>query len=407
MDFKDLKLSDDVMLAVEAAGYTVPTPIQEQAIPAVLAGRDLVGSAQTGTGKTAAFTLPMLTLFNKPGGLRGLIVEPTRELALQVEESLKKFSQFSPLRIGVMYGGVGYGEQSEKLKRGMDIWVGTPGRLLDYLERGELSLKDLEIVVLDEADRLLDMGFMPDVKRLLKQCPAKRQTLLFSATIPPEIESLATWALKDPLTIQIGIKRSPSELVDHALYPVATAQKFDLLHELLERTHFNSVIVFCRMKSGADMVAAKLLQEGHKVVAMHSDRSQKEREEALAGFREGKYEVLVATDIASRGLDIAGVTHVINYDVPQHPEDYVHRIGRTGRALTEGDAFTLFTSEDMTHVQAIEKFIARPIARKRLENFKYTYTVLLSLKDGEDLPKMRVAGGRVGSKGYSFAPARR
>ncbi len=407
MDFKDLQLSDDVMLAVEAAGYTVPTPIQEQAIPAVLAGRDVVGSAQTGTGKTAAFTLPMLTRFNNPGGLRGLIVEPTRELALQVEASLKQFSQFSPLRVGVMYGGVGYGEQSEKLKRGMDIWVGTPGRLLDYLERGELSLKDLEIVVLDEADRLLDMGFMPDVKRLLKQCPEKRQTLLFSATIPPEIESLAKWALKDPLTIQVGIRRAPSELVDHALYPVANAQKFELLHELLERTHYQSVIVFCRMKSGADMVAAKLLQEGHKVVAMHSDRSQKEREEALLGFREGKYEVLVATDIASRGLDIAGVTHVINYDVPQHPEDYVHRIGRTGRALTEGDAFTLFTSDDMTHVQAIERFIARPIQRKKLENFKYTYTVLLSLKDGEDLPKMRVAGGRVGSKGYSFAPARR
>ena len=222
-----------------------------------------------------------------------------------------------------------------------------------------------------------------------------------------DIESLAKWALKDPLTIQVGIRRAPSELVDHALYPVANAQKFELLHELLERTHYQSVIVFCRMKSGADMVAAKLLQEGHKVVAMHSDRSQKEREEALLGFREGKYEVLVATDIASRGLDIAGVTHVINYDVPQHPEDYVHRIGRTGRALTEGDAFTLFTSDDMTHVQAIERFIARPIQRKRLENFKYTYTVLLSLKDGEDLPKMRVAGGRVGSKGYSFAPARR
>ncbi len=406
MGFEHLALSEDVQQAVKAAGYIDPTPIQERAIPLVLAGRDLIGSAQTGTGKTAAFTLPMLTKLDKPGGLRGLVIEPTRELALQVEESLQRFSRFSPLRAGVMYGGVGYGEQSEKLKRGMDIWVGTPGRMLDYLERGELNFKDLEMVVLDEADRLLDMGFMPDVQRLLKQCPKNRQTLLFSATIPPEIEGLAKWALREPEIIQIGMQHSPAETVDHALYPVATAQKFELLHQILEQTHYKSVIVFCRTKMGADQVAARLTGEGHKVVAMHSDRSQKEREEGLAGFRDGTYEVLVATDIASRGLDIAGVSHVINFDVPQHAEDYVHRIGRTGRAHAEGDAYTLFTADEMTHVQAIERFIDRPIPRRKLPGFKYLFTQLLNLKEGEDLPKLRVSGGRSG-KGYSYAPAKR
>lgn len=406
MGFENLALSEDVQLAVQAAGYKEPTPIQQQAIPVILAGRDVIGSAQTGTGKTAAFTLPMLTRLNKPGGVRGLIIEPTRELALQVEDSLRRFSRFSPLRVGVMYGGVGYGTQTDKLKKGMDIWVGTPGRMLDFLERGELSFKDLEILVLDEADRLLDMGFLPDIKRLIQQCPKERQTMLFSATIPPEIEGLAKWAMKDPEKIEIGIRRSPAETVDHALYPVASAQKFELLHQILEQTHYKSVIVFCRTKVGADQVAARLTGSGHNVAAIHSDRSQKEREEALAGFRDGTYEVLVATDIASRGLDIAGVSHVINFDVPQHPEDYVHRIGRTGRAQAEGDAYTLFTAEDMTHVQAVERFIGRPIARRKLENFKYLFTQLLNLREGEDLPKFRVQGGRSG-KGYSYAPVKK
>lgn len=406
MGFENLALSEDVQLAVKAAGYKEPTPIQEKAIPIILEGRDVIGSAQTGTGKTAAFTLPMLTRLDKPGGVRGLIIEPTRELALQVEASLRQFSRFSPLRCGVMYGGVGYGAQTDKLKKGVDIWVGTPGRMLDFLERGELNFKDLEILVLDEADRLLDMGFMPDIKRLIQQCPKDRQTMLFSATIPPEIEGLAKWAMRNPEKIEIGIRRSAAETVDHALYPVASAQKFELLHQILEETHYKSVIVFCRTKVGADQVAARLVGSGHNVVAIHSDRSQKEREEALAGFRDGTYEVLVATDIASRGLDIAGVSHVINFDVPQHPEDYVHRIGRTGRAQAEGDAYTLFTAEDMTHVQAVERFIGRPIPRRKLDGFKYLFTQLLNLREGEDLPKLRVSGGRSG-KGYSYAPSRK
>ena len=316
--------------------------------------------AQTGTGKTAAFALPILTRINrlpKNKNPRALIIEPTRELASQVEAAFRTFGRFSPLRVAVMYGGVGYGKQSELLAKGIDVCVCTPGRALDYLERGELSFKDLEMVVLDEADRLLDMGFLPDVRRMLEQCPKQRQTLLFSATIPPEIEGLVKWAMKEPETISIGMRRAPSEMVTHNLYPCASAQKFELLHALLDDTHYESVIIFCRMKIGADQVTARLLGEGHKVAAMHSDRSQSEREEALTGFRDGKYEVLVATDIAARGLDIAGVTHVINFDVPQHPEDYVHRIGRTGRAQKEGDALTIFTAEDVQHVQAIERFI--------------------------------------------------
>ena len=409
MVFDDLQLSEDVQLAIKATGFTEPTPIQQQAIPLILQGRDVIGSAQTGTGKTAAFALPMLTRLDCPPRSRhprGLIIEPTRELAYQVDAAFRTFGRFSPLRVGVMYGGVGYGKQSELLAKGVDIWVVTPGRALDYLERGELSFKELEFVVLDEADRLLDMGFLPDVRRMLEQCPKQRQTLLFSATIPPEIEGLVKWAMREPETISIGMRRSPAETVTHNLYPVASAQKFDLLHALLEQTHYESVIIFCRMKIGADQVTARLLGEGHKVAAMHSDRSQSEREEALAGFRDGRYEVLVATDIAARGLDIAGVTHVINFDVPQHPEDYVHRIGRTGRAKTEGDALTLFTAEDVQHVQAIERFIGRPIPRKKIENFSYYYTQLFDLKEGANLERLKVSGGRSG-KGYSYSSGKR
>ena len=409
MVFTDLQLSDDAQLAVRAAGFTAPTPIQEQAIPLVLQGRDVIGSAQTGTGKTAAFALPILTRLNslpKNKNPRALIIEPTRELASQVDAAFKTFGRFSPLRVAVMYGGVGYGKQSELLAKGIDVCVCTPGRALDYLERGELSFKDLEMVVLDEADRLLDMGFLPDVRRMLEQCPKQRQTLLFSATIPPEIDGLVKWAMKDPETISIGIRRAPSDLVTHNLYPCASAQKFELLHGLLEQTHYESVIIFCRMKIGADQVTARLLGEGHKVAAMHSDRSQSEREEALTGFRDGKYEVLVATDIAARGLDIAGVTHVINFDVPQHPEDYVHRIGRTGRAQKEGDALTIFTAEDVQHVQAIERFIGTPIPRVKIPNFNYIYTQLFALKEGANLEKIKVSGGRSG-KGYSYSAGKR
>jgi len=404
MDFTSLQLSAPVLKAVEELGFQEPTPIQAQAIPVALTGRDIIGSAQTGTGKTAAFALPILQHLEKPGRLRALILEPTRELADQVAEALRKFSKHTGLRIGLIYGGVGYGNQREQIARGIDILVATPGRLLDFMDQGEIHLAHLTHLVLDEVDRMLDMGFLPDVKKIVGFCPSKRQTLFFSATVPPEIERLTSWVLRDPLTIEIGLRRSAAETVSHALYPVASDQKHELLLGLLEKTHYESVIVFCRTKMGADRVAASLTHLPHPVGVMHSDRSQGERNEALAGFRSGKYPVLVATDIAARGLDIAGVTHVINYDVPQHPEDYVHRIGRTGRAATEGDALTLFVAEELPYVEAIERLIQQKLPRKKLDNFPYKFTALF--EEGHTVAHTRTRGVRT-ARGYSFGARRR
>ncbi len=330
MSFQNLGLSEDVVHGVQSMGYMDPTPIQLQAFPLVLGGKDVIGASQTGTGKTAAFMLPLLSLLKTHGKLRVLILEPTRELAAQVDVASRDYSRFSNIRTTVIYGGVGYGGQTEQLKRGTDVLVATPGRLLDYMEQGVISLDTIEHLVLDEADRMLDMGFMPDVRRIIEKCPKARQTLLFSATMPPEIAKLTEWALRDPEKIEIGGRRSPAETVTHALYPVAAVQKFDLLIEILERTHYHSVLIFCRTKMNADRIAARLESAGHTVAVMHSDRSQGERTAALEDFRNGKREVMVATDIASRGIDVSSITHVINYDVPQHPDDYVHRIGRTG-----------------------------------------------------------------------------
>jgi len=359
-------------------GYVDPTPIQLRAAPIVLAGRDIIGSAQTGTGKTAAFALPILTRLQKHGGLRCLVLEPTRELAAQVETAFRDYARFSDLEIGVVYGGVGFGKQRESIKSGIDVLVATPGRLLDLMEQRVVSLNTLTILVLDEVDRMLDMGFMPQVRRIVEKCPKERQTLFFSATLPPEIESLTKWVLRDPEVIEIGARRSPAETVNHALYPVARDQKFDLLLALLEKTNFDSVLVFSRTKDGADRITAKLKEANHSVAVLHSNRTQNERMDALDGFKRGKYEVMVATDIASRGIDIAGVSHVINYDVPQHAEDYVHRIGRTGRAQTVGDAFTLMTGEDVDEVNKIEHFIGQKIALLKLEGFDYLYTALFN-----------------------------
>jgi len=404
MDFSSLNLAPAILQAVEELGFQEPTPIQAQAIPVALTGRDIIGSAQTGTGKTAAFALPILQHLEKPGRLRALILEPTRELADQVAEALRKFSKHTGLRIGLIYGGVGYGNQREQIQRGIDILVATPGRLLDFMDQGEIHLAHLTHLVLDEVDRMLDMGFLPDVKKIVGFCPSKRQTLFFSATVPPEIERLTSWVLRDPLIIEIGLRRSAAETVTHALYPVAADQKHELLLALLEKTHYESVIVFCRTKMGADRVAASLTHLPHPVGVMHSDRSQGERNEALAGFRSGKYPVLVATDIAARGLDIAGVTHVINYDVPQHPEDYVHRIGRTGRAAQEGDALTLFVAEELPHVEAIERLIQQKLPRKKLDNFPYKFTALF--EEGHTVAHTRTRGVRT-AKGYSFGARRR
>jgi ATP-dependent RNA helicase RhlE len=411
MSFSALGLSEKILEGVKAMGYVDPTPIQLRAIPLVLAGRDVIGSAQTGTGKTAAFALPILSKLAQhtdQKSPRALILEPTRELAAQVETSFRDYARFTNLKTTVVFGGVGYGRQNDELKAGTDTVVATPGRLLDHLEQGTVRLDKIEFLVLDEADRMLDMGFLPDVRRILEKCPRQRHTALFSATVPPQIETLIKWAMHDPETIEIGARRSPAETVKHVIYPVSDTQKTDLLLELLKRVNFESVIVFCRTKHGADRVAHTLKRANHAVAVLHSNRTQREREQALRGFRDGRFEVLVATDIAARGLDIADVSHVINYDVPQHPEDYIHRIGRTGRAEATGDAFTIMIAEDASHVYAIERFISKKIERVKLENFDYRYTALFEEnKPGQPqgfpgkARAVRVRGG------YHFAPGGR
>lgn len=399
MSFQDLGLLEPVLHGVQSLGYSDPTPIQERCIPLILQGRDVVGSAQTGTGKTAAFALPILTrLRQRTGVARCLILEPTRELAVQVETAIQYYARFSDIEIGVFYGGVGYHRQRQLLGFGVDVIVATPGRLLDLQQQGILKLSAIEILVLDEVDRMVDMGFLPDVRKIVQLCPKERQTLLFSATIPPEIENLCSWVLKNPEIVEIGERRSVAETVTHAFYPVAAAQKFDLLVALLEQTHYQSVIVFTRTKQAADSISDRLKALRHSVTVLHSDRSQGERTAALEGFKSGKYEVLVATDIAARGLDISGVTHVINYDIPLHPEDYVHRVGRTGRAERVGDAFTLVTAEEAKAMIEIEKFIAQKIPRQRLPGFNYVYTALFD--EGKNLFKP-VKGVRT-SRGYSY-----
>ena len=409
MSFQNLGLSDEVVHAVQSMGYMDPTPIQLRAFPIVLGGKDIIGASQTGTGKTAAFGLPLLSILktHKPVGPRVLILEPTRELAAQVETAFRDYSRFSNILTTVVYGGVGYGQQLKELKAGTDVLVATPGRLIDHLEQGNVKLDKIEHLVLDEADRMLDMGFMPDVRKIIDLCPRQRQTLLFSATMPPEIARLTEWALREPERIEIGRQSTPATTITHALYPVAAVQKYDLLVELLKKTNFDSVLIFVRTKHAADRIAAQLKHSQHSVAVLHSNRTQNERQEALEGFRNGKYEVMVATDIASRGIDVAGISHVINYDVPQHTEDYVHRIGRTGRAQAVGDAFTLMTAEEGPDVAAIERFIGQAIPRVKLENFKYVYSLALDDKAKHVVGKAgNIRGGRAGS-GYSFGVRKR
>ncbi len=405
MPFSKLGLSDPVLQGVVAMGYTDPTPIQLRAIPVILAGKDLIGSAQTGTGKTAAFALPIITMLKAHGAFRCLVLEPTRELAAQVETAFHDYGRFTNLRTSVIFGGVGYGNQRMELGRGVDVVVATPGRLLDLMGQNTMNLRDVNILVLDEVDRMLDMGFLPQVRKIIEKCPKQRQTLLFSATIPPEIGGLAAWVLRNPEKVDIGERRSPAQTVTHAFYPVAATQKFVLLLELLERTNFESVLIFSRTKHGADKIARRLKTANHSVAVLHSNRTQRERVEALEGFKSGKYELMVATDIAARGIDVEGVTHVINYDVPQHPEDYVHRIGRTGRAQKVGDAFTLVTTEEHEHVMAIERFIGQKVARLKLENFNYAATAMFN-EEAMSHSRRNVASTRT-ARGYSFSPRRR
>jgi len=373
MTFDDLNLLSAVVQAVREKGYETPTPIQAQAIPLVMEGKDVIGSAQTGTGKTAAFTLPLISRLEKHSEKcpRALILEPTRELAGQVDDQLVFYGKHLDLTKCLIYGGVKYGAQLKALEEGSDIIVATPGRLIDHINQKNINLENLEMLILDEVDRMLDMGFIDQVTEIVRHCPKERQTLFFSATLQDKILSLADWVLKDPVRVKIESSSKTADTVDHAIFPVDGIQKYDLLLAMLEKFDYHSVLVFTRTKMDADRVTRWLLDHDHKVATMHADRSQSERREALAGFKEGKYEILVATDIASRGLDISNITHVINYNVPQNPEDYVHRIGRTGRAAKEGEAFTLYSTDELAFLDAIERFIEKPIPRRKLEDFRY------------------------------------
>ncbi len=371
--FADLGLSAAMLASLEAAGYSRPTPIQAQAVPLALKGRDLMGLAQTGTGKTAAFTIPIIErLIGGPTRTRALILTPTRELCQQVEESIRKYSGGTGLDVISVYGGVGYEAQTTALKNGVDIIVATPGRLIDHLEKQHVVFDDLEVLVLDEADRMLDMGFAPQINRIVAQIHPYRQTLLFSATMPPEVEALARKYLRKPQVVQVGRRSQAAATVRHCVYPVPKHKKMDLLvHLLREAGADDSVLVFTRTKHGADRVVRHLADAGHAADALHADKTQAQREQALARFKAGETKLLVATDIAQRGLDISGITHVINFDVPQQAEDYVHRIGRTGRAAKEGDAFTFMCADEIGMVRTIERVIGQEIARVSVPGFDF------------------------------------
>ena len=370
--FAELGVCDELLRALDAAGYTTPTPIQTQAIPAALEGRDIMGLAQTGTGKTAAFTLPIVQrLMNGPSRTRALILTPTRELCVQVEESFRKYGKFSGLKVVPVYGGVGFDPQTRGLKSGVDVVVATPGRLLDHMEKKHGNFRELEILVLDEADRMLDMGFAPQINRVVAQVPAYRQTLLFSATMPDTVEALARKYLRRPIVVQVGRRTEAASSVAHAVYPVPNDKKSALLVQLIRDSGMDSVLVFTRTKMGADRVVRHLRHEGIEATGMHADKSQGERERALSQFRDGSIKVLVATDIAQRGLDISGITHVVNYDVPQQPEDYVHRIGRTGRAAASGDAYTFMAPDEIAMVRTIERVLGTPIERISVAGFDF------------------------------------
>ena len=373
MPFAALGLPAPLVKGVRAAGYTQPTPIQAKAIPLVLSGRDLIAAAQTGTGKTAAFILPILAHLLKGGQrLRALVLTPTRELAAQIETNARDYARFTDLSIGVVFGGVPIPPQERLLRNhGVDLLVATPGRLLDLQGRQSLSLDEVEILVLDEADRMVDMGFAPDLRRILKLLPTNRQTLLFSATMPPELNKVAKETLRDPARVDLAPPSRPAAGITQAVYPVPRHLKTDLLHHLLRETDTGGVIVFTRTKHGAARLAKNLERRGHSVSALHGDRTQSQRERALSDLRRGRIDVLVATDIASRGIDVDDITHVINFDVPHTPEDYVHRIGRTGRVDALGDAFTFMSPDESKDVTGIERFLARTIPRVMLPDFDY------------------------------------
>ncbi|MBN1764560.1 MAG: DEAD/DEAH box helicase [Sedimentisphaerales bacterium] len=406
MPFNKFGLSDPLVKGILATGYTAPTEIQSQAIPAALGGSDIIGCAQTGTGKTAAFVLPILDRLSheRAGGrrvVRSLILTPTRELAVQIERSILGYGRFTDLKGLAVYGGERINKQISELTRGVDIVVATPGRLIDHINRKTITLSDVEILVLDEADRMLDMGFVKDVRRIVGGLPKKRQTLLFSATISPEVQTLAADMLKSPKVIQIGRPRNPIETITQHIYSVEKSQKIDLLLHMIEDWRMFSVLVFSRTKHGADRIRRHLERAGVVAIAIHSGRTQSQRQRALDGFRRGKYQVMVATDIAARGIDVEGISHVINYDVPTHAEDYVHRIGRTGRAEATGDAITFVSNEEEKYLREVSKFIGRKLKAQKFKGFSYVTSPSSESNTGKsskpsqhlELPRSKSASG--------------
>jgi len=372
MRFDAFDLHKDIISAIAHNGFEVPTPIQAKAIPSILTGRDFLGLAQTGTGKTAAFVLPIIhRLMNgRRRCIRALVLAPTRELAAQINEAVRNFSRGTGLRSAVIYGGVGMSPQTEALKRGVDIVVACPGRLIDHISQKNAEFSRLETLVIDEADRMFDMGFLPDIRRITKHLPQKRQTLLFSATMPDDIRRLADDMLHDAVMVQIGHTK-PTETVSHVLYPVEHHLKAALLRELLAATDTESVLVFTRTKHRAERVARQLSHAGFRATSLQGDLSQSRREKAIEGFRRGSYQILVATDIAARGIDISVISHVINFDMPDTADAYTHRIGRTGRAEKTGDAFTFVTRDDAVMVRTIEQILGKKLVRKTLPGFDY------------------------------------
>jgi ATP-dependent RNA helicase RhlE len=377
MPFRLLHLAPQILKAIQEAGYAEPTPIQVAAIPEVLAGHDVIGIAQTGTGKTAAFIWPILTKLaaaNRNGhrrGMRALIVAPTRELVVQIEENIRTYARYLPLRMATIYGGVSERPQIGALRSGLDLVVATPGRLIDLMGQRHTNFSGIEFLVLDEADRMLDMGFLPPIRQIVKALPRNRQTLMFSASLSREVEKLTREFQRSPKTIEIGRRANPAETVTQFVYDVRPDLKSALLLHLLADPTFDTVLVFTRTKRGADRIARKLEAGGIKTGTIHSNRSQNQRLRALKDFKSGAVRVLVATDIAARGIDVDGISHVVNYDFPMHAEDYVHRIGRTGRAHAVGDAISFVTPEEHSQLRSLEKFIGRGIVRKKAGGFDY------------------------------------
>lgn len=377
MPFKTFGLSDPLVRGILATGFTAPTEIQSQAIPAAIAGKDIIGCAQTGTGKTAAFVLPILNRLSHEKAttrkvIKSLIITPTRELAVQIEKAILQYGRFLHLKTLAVYGGVNIKGQFTALRNGVDIIVATPGRLLDHMQKRTIDLRHIEVLVIDEADRMFDMGFIRDVQKIIAATPANRQTMLFSATVTPEISNLAAGVQKSPTMIQIGRPRNPIETISQHIYLVEKEQKIAFLLHLLRDTEMSSVLVFSRTKHGADKINRHLERADIESVAIHSGRNQGQRERAMDGFKNNKYRVMVATDIAARGIDVTGISHVINFDVPVIPEDYIHRIGRTGRAETTGDAITFVSREEHKYLRQIERFISRQFTPVECPGFTYT-----------------------------------